>query len=226
MFDGKSSFLLQVVFFEISRRRSFAFAVAALFFLLFPVLPADKLQSVWLLTISFNCCSSSAQQLETAGSRDDAQVTTAGSSAGARWDDDDDDDFFCQLLQGVLVFHYVTISRHLYSFGLPCWTLKLIRKGPPPVDPTSNHLTLDLWKIILLAVRVAFRFLTHVQVPTYTCRQFSQEKGGRSSVLEESNDKRYFDSPPNRQIRVLSISGAVFSGLELCLRAAFFTALR
>lgn len=90
-------------------------------------------------SLSLNCSSSVQLQVASATSRswNGAQVTTRASRWAAWWDDGDG------LLQGVLVFHYVTISRHLYSFGLPGERLgrvTLIQKGPSTVDPISNHI--------------------------------------------------------------------------------------
>lgn len=88
-----------------------------------------------ITTKSLSCSSSVQLQVASATSRswNDAQVTTRASSWAAWWDD-------CELLQGVLVFHYVTISRHLYSFGWRLGRANLIQKGPSTVDLISNHI--------------------------------------------------------------------------------------
>lgn len=150
-----------------------------------PVLIATATKCVSLHYYAKLLCSSSNQLLllltSTARSQDAAQVSSNASTVGC-----------FELLQGVLVFHYVTISRHLYSFGLlevlsrkTGQGVTLIHKGPRRVDPQFNHIRFMEINPFSLS-NVAFQFsFTHEQLHTYNIaavRELSPKKNQLSSA--------------------------------------------
>lgn len=83
-------------------------------------------------------CSSSNQLLlllltSTARYQDAAQVSSNASTVGC-----------FELLQGVLVFHYVTISRHLYSFGL----LEVLSRKHRARSHTNPQRSSEVWSTV------------------------------------------------------------------------------